>query len=92
MPSKSATTPSNRPVWAQKLKGVHVAVFRNVSEKDGSVFYKTSLSRVYKNQETGEFSTTSSLSREDLCVAQLLLGRAYAFILEAESNRGEAQE
>ena len=39
MPKQSATQPSNKPAWAQKRKGVHVAVLRNESEKDGSVFF-----------------------------------------------------
>jgi hypothetical protein len=86
MPKESTTQPANKPVKTWKLKGVHVSVFRNVSEKDGVIFFKTSAQKVYKDGE--EFKTTSSLGRDDLPVAQLLLGKAYEFILESEANKG----
>lgn len=91
MPNKSATTPSNKPVKTLRLKGVHVSIFRNESEKDGSVFHKvTAPQKTYK--EGSEFKTTSSLGRDDLPVAQHLLNLAWVWILEAEANKGETQE
>ena len=90
MAKQSTKQPSNKPVQSWKRKGVHVSVFRNVSEKDGSVFFKTTVSKVYKDGE--EFKTTSSLGRDDLPVALLLLSKAYEFILESESNKTETQE
>ncbi len=81
---------ANRPVQSWKLKGVHVAVFRNESEKDGSVFFKTSIQRVYKDGD--EFKTTSSLGRDDLQVARLLLERAWEWILEAEAGNNGKEE
>ena len=90
MPKKSETASNNAPVKSWKRKGVHVSVFQNTSEKDGSVYFKTSLQRVYKDGE--EFKTTSSLGRDDLPVAQLLLSTAYEFILESEASKSETQE
>lgn len=75
-------TTATKPVRVFRLKGVKVAVFENRAG-DG-VFYKTSLQRVYKDGD--QWKTTTSLSRDDLPVARLLLGRAWEWILEAEAG------
>ena len=49
-----------------------------------STFFKVSLQKTYKDGD--EFKTTTSLSRDDLPVAGLLLKRAWEFILESESK------
>ena len=61
--------------------GVKVAVFENKSEQ--GAFYKTSLQKIYREGE--EWKTTTSLGRDDLPVARLLLQRAWEFILETEA-------
>lgn len=83
-----ATATNNKPVKSYKLRGVHVSVFANPAEVEGrkAVFHKVTVSRVYK--EGTEFKTTSSLGRDDLPVARLLLDRAWEFILEAEAKAG----
>ena len=82
--AKSATKNPNAPVFTFRRKGVCVSVFENQSG-EGKTFYKTSLQRTYKEGE--EFKTTNSLSRDDLPVPQILITKAYEFILEAESKR-----
>src|SRR5438552_464641 len=79
----------NSPAFTYRRKGVSVSVFENQSQ-EGNPYYKTSLQRIYK--EGTEFKSTTSLSRDDLPVAQLLLGKAFEFILEAESKRGKEEE
>ena len=80
---------SVKPVVAFRLRGISVSVFANQATRDGreSTYHKVSLQRTYR--EGDEFKTTSSLSRDDLPVAKLLLERAWEFILEAEANRGK---
>lgn len=73
---------SNKPVAVFKARCVKVAVFANPAEK--GMFYKTSVQRIYKDGE--DWKTTTSLGRDDLPVAQLLLGKAFDFILQAEQN------
>ena len=84
MAAKSAVKNPNAPVFTLRRKGVSVSVFENQSA-EGKAFYKTALQRTYKEGE--EFKTTTSLSRDDLPVAQILMGKAYEFILEKESTR-----
>lgn len=81
------TTESNKPIRTFRLRGVKVAVFENRTEQ--GAFYKTSLQRIYREGE--EWKTTTSLGRDDLPVARLLLGWAWEFILEAESGGAVAQ-
>jgi hypothetical protein len=73
-----------KPVKTLRLHGVAVSVFRNPSEDGESVFYKSTLQRVYKQGD--EWKTTQSLSRDDLPIAALLLEQAWEFILQAESS------
>jgi len=80
------------PVKAFRLHGVSVSVFENTSEDGETVFYKSTLQRVYKQGD--EWKTTQSLSRDDLPVASLLLEKAWAFILDQEgsSSSDDAEE
>jgi len=82
-----------RPVKSFRLRGVSASVFENHTTIDGRdvTFFKVSLQRTYK--EGDEFKHTTSLGRDDLPVARLLLGRAWEWILEAEArNRREEDE
>lgn len=84
--TKQTTKPkadqNNKPVHVIRLRGVKAAVFENRS--DQGVFHKVSLQRVYKDGE--EWKTTTSLGRDDLPVARLLIERAWTWILEAEAS------
>lgn len=85
--TKNAAT-GQKPVKVYRLRGVKASVFENHANEN--VFYKVSLQRIYREGE--EFKTTTSFSRDDLPVAQLLLHRAWEFILDAESSRNEQEE
>ena len=87
--AKAPAKNPNAPVFTMRRKGVSVSVFENQSG-EGKTFYKTSLQRTYKEGE--EFKTTNSLSRDDLPVAQILMGKAYEFILDAESKQNRNEE
>lgn len=89
---QSKSQPSSKPVQVYRLRGISVSVFANKAERDGreSTYHKVSLQRTYK--EGDEFKTTTSLSREDLPIASMLLQRAWEFILQAEANRGKDED
>jgi hypothetical protein len=81
----------NRPVKSFRLRGVSVSVFANPAEVEGhaTVFHKINVQRTYK--EGQEFKTTSSLNRDDLPIAALLLQKAWEWVLETEAeHRNEA--
>jgi hypothetical protein len=84
---------STKPVQTFRLRGLSVSVFANAAETDDGralTFHKVSLQRVYR--DGNEFKTTSSLGRDDLPVARLLLRRAWEFILDAEAARGKEDD
>lgn len=81
----SATT--NRPVKVFRLRGVKVSVFENRAQD--SVFHKLTLQKIYREGE--EWKTTTSLGRDDVPIARLLLQRAWEFILDLSGNT-EAQD
>ena len=85
---------ANKPAKVFRLRGLSASVFENRSKTNGrSVsYFKTSLQRTYKDGD--EFKTTSSLSRDDLPIAELLLKRSWAYILEAEekNRKDDAEE
>ncbi|MFO0966145.1 MAG: hypothetical protein U0793_11255 [Gemmataceae bacterium] len=74
---------SNKPIRVFRRRGVKVAVFENHTA-DGGVFHKAVAQKIYR--EGDEWRTTTSYSRDDLPIAQLLLGQAWEFILEIEAN------
>ena len=81
--------PSVKPVQVYRLRGISVSVFANQVERDGreSTYHKVSLQRTYR--EGDEFKTTTSLSRDDLPIASMILKRAWEFILDTEAHRGK---
>ncbi|MCC7420566.1 MAG: hypothetical protein IT428_09805 [Planctomycetaceae bacterium] len=82
---ENSTAKSAKPVWALRLKGVSVSVFENKSEDGKTTFHKVSLQRSYRQDD--EWKTTQSLSRDDLPIAQLLMQKAWEFILQAEAKK-----
>lgn len=92
MTNGKMATNSNKPVHVFRLRGVTASVFANNAKHEGRdiVFHKVSLQRTYRDED--EFKTTSSLNRDDMPVAQLLLQRAWEYILDAEAPRGKADE
>ena len=65
---------SNKPVRVFRVRGVKLSVFENHA-KD-AVFHKITLVKIYREGEA--WKTSSSLGRDDLPIAQLLLGKAWA--------------
>jgi len=87
-----AQSNNTKPVQVFRLRGISVSVFANtVKTADREVtFHKVSLQRTYR--EGDEFKTTSSLGRDDLPMARLLLERAWTFILDTEAKRGKDED
>ena len=81
-PAKTSGASSNKPIRVFRARGVKVAVFENHTAD--SVFYKVSPQKIYR--EGDDWKTTTSFGRDDLSVLQLLLGRAWEFILETEAQ------
>ena len=77
----------NKPVKVFRLRGVKVAVFENRGEQ--GAFHKTAIQRIYREGE--EWKTTTSLGRDDLPVARMLIERAWEWILETESDSTSKQ-
>lgn len=77
------TTMSNKPVRVFRRRGVKVAVFRN--ESGEHTFHKVAVQKIYR-EDGGEWKTTNSLGRDDLPLAQMLIGRAWEFILDEEAK------
>ena len=77
---------SNKPWKVFRSNGVAASVFHNtVKTPEGErTYYKVSLSRTYR--EGTEFKSTTSLGRDDLPVAALLLQQAWAGIVNIESD------
>lgn len=76
-------TPNTKPIHVLRRRGVKVSVFRN--EAGEHIFHKVAVQKIYK-EGGGEWKTSNSLGRDDLPVAQMLIGRAWEFILDEESQ------
>jgi len=72
---------TNKPVQVLRRKGVKVSIFENHS-KDAT-FAKTTIQKIYRD-DSGAWKSSTSLSRDDLPVAALLLTRAWEWILDKE--------
>src|SRR5438034_669231 len=75
----AATDSSTKPVKIFRDRRLSVSVFRNhatVREQE-RVFYNAYLQRSYKDGDA--FKTTSSMGKDDLPAAQLLLAQAWAW-------------
>lgn len=79
----------NSPVQVFRAKGVKVSVFQNSSE--ANIWHKITIQKIYR-EEGGAWKTTASLGRDDLPVAQMLIGRAWQFVLDAETKQPDAAE
>lgn len=79
-----ADATTKKPLKVFRVRGVSATVFRNhaVVRDREVVFHKVSLQRTYKDGE--QFKSTSSLSRDDLPIAQLVLGQAWEWVLDEE--------
>ncbi len=82
-----SNTTTTKPMQVFRLRSLSASVFANrAKDKDREVpYFKVSLQKTYRDGE--EFRTTSSLNRDDLPVAGLLLKRAWALILDTEEKQ-----
>ena len=87
-PAETAT----KPVKVFRVRGLSASVFYNratVRDRE-MIFPKVHLQRTYKFGDA--FKTTTSLGRDDLPVAQLLLHQAWEWILNEEAARRKKAE
>lgn len=71
-----------KPIHVLRRRGVKVAIFENRS--GDAVFHKVAIQKIFYHD--GEWKTGGALGRDDLPIAQLLIGRAWEFILEKEAE------
>lgn len=83
---------NNKPAVVFKARGVSASVFANRVQANGGEFtmYKTALTKTYK--DGNEFKRTSSFTRDEIPVAQMLLAKAYDWIhaIEATAKKDES--
>ena len=89
------TATGTKPVMTFRLRGVSISIFANPAKTEEGrerVFHKVRVQKSYRDGE--EWKQTESLGRDDLPVANLLLQRAWEFILDTEAarNKEEAAE
>ena len=83
----STNASTSKPVQTYRLHGISVSIFANPTKASGedTVFHKVSIQRTYK--DGNECRTTTSFSRDDLPVVELLSRRAWEWIQQAESSQ-----
>ena len=77
------TEASNKPIQTFRRRGVKVSIFENKSGE--ATFRKIAIQKLYR-EDGGTWKTTTSLGRDDLPIAQLLIGKAWEFILDQEAE------
>jgi len=77
------TTDVTKPVQVFRRRGVKISVFENRSGE--TRFHKIAIQKIYR-ESGGEWKTATSLGRDDLPIARLLLERAWEFILDREQE------
>jgi hypothetical protein len=89
----SAVRGASKPVKAFRMRGISVSVFANdVQSDDGRelTFHNISVQRRYRDGD--EFKTTTSFRRDDLPILQLLVQRAWEYVVDAEAKAGADDE
>jgi hypothetical protein len=80
---------STKPISVFRRRGVKVAVFEN--RVGQNVWHKVSVQKIYRDDQE-QWKTTTSLGRDDLPIARLLLGKAWEFILDQEAADAKTNE
>jgi hypothetical protein len=85
------TVSTTKPVMTFRLRGISASIFTNKgkSEERDITFHKVSVQRSYK--VGNEWKQTTSFGRDDLPILNMLLQRAWEFILDAEATRGKEE-
>ena len=79
---------NSRPVLTLRRRGVKVSVFLN--KLGTNTIPKVSAQKVYCD-DSGLWKTTSAFGRDDLPILQLLVGKAWEYILEKESEPNQLE-
>jgi len=90
-PKAPEATGNQKPVKVIRLRGVSASIFANQAKSDGRdiTFHKVSLQRSYKDGD--EWKQTSSFGRDDLPIVNLVLKRAWEFVLDTEATRSKGE-
>jgi hypothetical protein len=75
---------SARPVKTFKQGGIEVSVWKNSGEQGD--MYNATIRKSYKDEKSGEWKETSSLSPTDLAVVSQLSSQAFQAITELKSQ------
>lgn len=86
------TASAQKPIKTIRLRGVSASIFANKVKVEGKdiTFHKVSVQRSYKDGD--DWKHTSSFGRDDLPVVNMVLQRAWEFILDTEASRGKEEE
>ena len=80
------TNTTNRPIKKFQAGAVSATIWENQDKSDPQVFYRTvSFDRTYKDKG-GSWKTTNSLRTADLPKAQIVLKKAYEFLILKEDG------
>jgi hypothetical protein len=81
---------NTKPVEVFRMRGVSASVYANKVKDRSLPLYKVSIKRTYKKD--GEFKSVTSLGRDDLPIAALLLKKAWTRVLELEDEHWKDAE
>jgi hypothetical protein len=76
--------PSRQPVHEIRLGRIKAAIWANPT--DGGVRYATTLTRLYKDDESGEWRSTHSFGREDLLTVAEVARQAALWVFATSQN------
>jgi hypothetical protein len=76
-----------RPVFEARLGRVRAAVWANPAP-DGGVRFSTSLSRSFKDPQTGEWRSAGGFWRDDLPLVALVCEEAFVWLLRHGNGQG----
>lgn len=82
-PATMSQQETTKPVQVFRLRGVKISVFDNQS--GNARFHKVAVHKIYR-EAGGDWKTTTTLGRDDLPIARMLIDRAWAFILDREQE------
>ncbi len=82
--TQETTLPKNRPVHEIRLGAIKSAIWANPTEH--GIRYSTTVSRLYKDRQDGQWKDTDRFGRDDLPVVCKVLDRAHSWVLENASR------
>lgn len=78
-----------RPAHEVRLGRIKGAIWANTTEQ--VVRYGVTLSRIYKDQESGEWRTSTSFGRDDLLLVGKVCEMALEWVYEQTQSQGQNQ-